>query len=163
MECWRRIFEFPNYSVSSRGRVLNDDTGRYMTLLVNQRGIVNVGLTKGKIQHKRSVSVLVATEFLPFPPNESFDTPINLDGERTNNHAENLMWRPRWFARKYYWQFLPNAPRGFVVPIKELETRERFETSWEAALKYGLIDREILIATLNHTYVWPTYQRFQVI
>jgi NUMOD4 motif len=163
MEDWRAIRSFPRYSVSTLGRVRNEKTDRLVTMSVNQRGFVIVGLMRDKVQYKRSVTGLVARAFLPPPPNDSFDTPINLNGERTNNYVENLTWRPRWFARKYYWQFLPNAPRGFMVPVEERKTGEIFNTSWEAAITYGLLDREIFIATLNHTFVWPTYQTFRVI
>jgi hypothetical protein len=164
LEVWRSIREFPGYSVGDEGHVRNDDTGRIMAMLVNQHGIGYVGLTKNYRQYKRSVAVLVATAFTPklAQHRDAFDTPINLNGDRIDNRASNLMWRPRWFAVKYFRQFHSNE-RGFNVPIEEIGTRERFKTSWDAALKYGLLDREILVATLNRTYVWPSYQRFRVL
>lgn len=162
MEDWREVDEFRGYSVSSCGRVRNDQTGYILSLLVNQRGIVNVSFNARGIQYKRSVSLLVARAFLPVHPLDSFDTPINLDGDRRNNHISNLMWRPRWFAVDYFKQF-QDWRRGFLVPIEETTTGERFENSWHAATKYGLLDKEIYIATLNRTYVWPTYQRFRVL
>lgn len=161
MEDWCAIRSFETYSVSSQGRVRNDKSGRIMALRINNRGIVTVGLVREKIQCKRAVSLLVAKAFLPSPSNRAFDAAINLDGERTNNHVTNLTWRPLWFARRYYLQFRPEAPRGFQVPVEEVKTKEIFNTSWEAAVKYGLLDREIFIATLNHTFVWPTYQQFR--
>jgi hypothetical protein len=161
MEHWTQLSEFPNYSISDHGRVRNDDTGRFMALLVNQMGNVHVGLTKGLTQYKRSVPLLVARTYLPTPP-ESFDTPVHLDGDTTNNHFENLVWRPRWFAIKYKLQF-SNGKRGFRVPIRERETKREFANGWEAATTYGLIDREIMQAVHNLTWVWPTYQVFEVI
>jgi hypothetical protein len=164
LEVWRYIREFPGYSVGDEGHVRNDDTGRIMAMLVNQHGIGYVGLTKNCRQHKRSVTVLVATAFTPKLAQHrgTFDTPINLNGVRTDNRASNLMWRPRWFAVKYFHQFQSNE-RGFNVPIEEIGTGEQFKTSWDAALKYGLLDKEIFVATLNRTYVWPSYQRFRVL
>lgn len=162
MEDWCEIVEFPGYSVSSHGRIRNDRTRRIMVVTVNQRGIVNVGLVRAGDQYKRSVAVLVAQAFLSSPGHPAFDTPIHLDGDRLNNHVSNLMWRPRWFAVKYHQQF-SNRERGFPVPVVEVNSGERFRNSWEAALKYGLIDREIAVATLNHTYVWPTYQIFELL
>lgn len=163
MEVWRRILEFPGYSVGDEGHVRNDETGRFMALLVNQHGVVSVGLTSNRIQHKRSLALLVAEAFIPrLPQHEAFDTPINLNGDRLDNRVVNLMWRPRWFAVKYFQQFKDPA-RGFVVPIEEVTTGERFANSWEASTKYGLLDREIMIATMNRTYVWPTYQKFRVL
>ena len=162
MEHWKPVPEFPTYSVSNQGRIRNDSTGRIMALLVNQYGVVNVGFFCSGILYKRAVAKLVAKAFLPEPKLSSFDTPINLDGDRCNNQVDNLMWRPRWFAVKYNHQF-HNDLRGFKKPIVDLKTGERFETSWDAAIKYGLLDREILVATMNNTYVWPTYQRFRVL
>lgn len=158
---WRSIKDFPGYEVSDTGFVRNSETGRVMRLRVNQRGIVNVGLMKGGIQYKRSVTVLVCDAFQP-RPREDFNTPINLNGDRLDNGITNLTWRPLWFAREYFRQF-GTGPVGFTRPIVELRTEERFETSWIAAIKYGLLDYEILKATINRTYVWPTYQRFRVI
>ena len=162
MDDWHEIRFFPGYSVSVFGTVRNDDTGRMMKLLVNPHGVVFVGLTRSRVQYRKAVALLVADAFVPRPIRKAFDTPINLDGNRWNNTVENLTWRPRWFAIKYVQQFKHNI-RGFTVPVEETRTGEQFPTSWEAAIKYGLLDREILIATLAHTHVWPTFQRFRVL
>lgn len=138
-----------------------------MVLTRNQRGIVQVGMMKGHEQHKRSVALLVARAFLPDPNDgeevqHPFDTPINLDGDRTNNHRENLMWRPRWFAIAYHQQFKQRVPQ-ILLPIRETRTGEIFETSRHAAVQHGLLEREIVLAVLNRTFVFPTYQYFEVI
>jgi len=164
MEQWCSIPTFSNYSVSNFGRVRNEETGRNMALLRNQHGLVNVGLTRNRVQYKRCVARLVAQAFLPAPPEDSFDTPINLDGDRTNNRAENLLWRPRWFAVKYFDQFdEPIRMGSFDTPIEEINSGEIFANSWDAAIRYGLLESEIFLAMLNRTYVWPTYQQFRVI
>lgn len=159
---WAPIEEFPGYSISESGRVRNDETQRYLALTRNQQGIIQVGLSKDGVQYKRGVALLVAKAFLPPPVPNSFDSIINLDGDRSNNDYTNLMWRPRWFAIQYHKQFY-NGKRGFNEPVMEIRSKERFKNSWEAATKYGLLDREIMIATLNRTYVWPTYQEFRLI
>jgi len=159
---WSVIPEFPNYSVSDTGFVRNDDSGKLMSGLVNQHNSLIVGITRGHVQYKRAVAPLVASAFLPPPKLETFNTPINLDGDRINCHVDNLMLRPLWFARKYFAQFRFLYPR-ISNPIEELKSGEWFENSRVAATTHGLLDLEILIATLNHTYVWPTYQRFRII
>lgn len=159
VEVWRAISGFTGYSVSTFGRVRNEWDGRIMTPLVNQQGVVHVGLTKNRVQHKRVVSRLVGEAFIVRPQLEAFDTLINLDGDRLNNRVDNLLWRPRWFAVKYFSQFRnPNC--GIRTPIQDLESGEMFDTSWDAAIKYGLLELDIFKATLNGTPVWPTYQRF---
>lgn len=168
MEDWRVVQGFECYSVSNLGRVRSDiaykngNTGRIITASTNQRGLAYVGLMKNGIQHKRSVALMVAHAFIFTARPLSFNTPINLDGDRHNNRVENLVWRPLWFARKYFRQFeypVARIPR----PIVEVKTEEQFDSSWDAALKHGLLDEEIFAATVDKTYVWPTYQRFEVI
>lgn len=159
---WKSIDEFPGYSVSDDGRVRNDDTGRVLVLTRNQHHLLQVGMMRDGLQHKRSVTLLVAKAFLEPPALETFDTPINLDGDRANNHVDNLMWRPRWFAVKYHQQFDGREPK-FNEPIQEIQTGYRYRDSLVAASTFGLLDQEIYTATLNRTYVWPTYQRFRVV
>ena len=162
METWREIRTFPGYSVSDFGNVRNDETGRIMTLLQNQHGVITVGLTKNLTQHKRSVAKLVATAFIQ-ESSPQFDTAVHLDGDRTNNLVENLVWRPRWFATKYYRQLeeLNEYNCAFTSPVEEIKTGIVFDTSWHATVVFGIMDREILISILNRTYVWPTYQMFR--
>lgn len=156
---WTKLGAFPDYEIDPFGNVRRLKSGRPVAVTFNQQGVPMVGLSRDLKQHRRSLALMVATQFLDRPPNSRFDTPIHLDGDRSNCSAENLMWRPRWFAIKYHQQFHNNL-RGFVVPVFEMETGETFKTSWEAALKYGLIDREILVANINRTVVFPTNQRF---
>jgi hypothetical protein len=167
MEHWNAIEPFPRYSVSTLGRVRNDKTGHALARSINQRGIVHVGLyDEDRIQHRRSVTLLVAHAFLPPHDEEAFDTPINLDGVRSNNCVENLTWRPRWFARRYIRQFeweQKNPYLDSTRPVEEVYTGECFKTSWEAATKYGLLLRDLTWSITNHVHVWPTHQMFRVI
>lgn len=164
LEVWKPIVSFPRYSVSDYGRVLNESTGKLLALLRNQQGIINVGLSRNRVQYKRSVSLLVASAFIPklATQRESFDTPIHLNGDLSDNRATNLMWRPRWFAIKFSEQ-MRRGPSGFSVPIQDVASKEIFPNSWEASIKFGILEMEIVVATLNKTYVWPTYQIFRVL
>lgn len=159
---WKEIDDFPGYSVSSTGSIRNDDSGRVLALQRNQRGVVNVGLVRDGLQHKRSVAVLVARAFLGDPEPPVFNTPIHLDGDTANNHVDNLMWRPRWFAMKYRRQVQRRRP-SVDKQIQELSTGHRFNSSLHAAMTFGLLDDEIRSAMVNRTYVWPTYQRFRIV
>ena len=168
MEEWRVVQGFSCYSVSTLGRVRSDiaykngNSGLIIRQSTNQRGVVYVGMMKNGIQHKRSVALMVAHAFIVTARPLTFTTPINLDGDRKNNCVENLLWRPTWFARKYFHQFeWPHA--RISRPIMEVKSEEVFENSWVAALTHGLIDQEIFEAVNDKTYVWPTYQRFEVL
>jgi hypothetical protein len=162
MEIWRTIPDFPAYSVSNMGRVRNDDTGRIMALSRNQYGFVYVGLTHGREQLKRSVAVLVAELFLPTWESDAFDTPIHLNGDRSDCRVENLMWRPRDFAIRYHKQFR-NDRIAVRATIEDEKTGQRFRNSMAAAQRFGLLDYDIARAIDTRSEVWPTYQRFRIV
>jgi hypothetical protein len=158
-ERWINVFGFPGYSVSDWGRVLNEGNGHQITPTRNTRGQAIVGLMKSGIQHKRSLTVLVANEFV-LKDQKSFDTPINLDGDRMNNHFANLKWRPLWFARKYHRQFV-DGHSTFDSPVEDIETGEIYKNSMHASIVNGVLDVEIYLSMINNTYVWPTGQIFR--
>lgn len=162
MERWEPIDLFPGYSVSSYGRIRADKSGRILALNTNQYGVLQVGMMRDREQRHRSVPLLVANAFLP-SPGEAFDTPINLDGDRSNNHVDNLAWRPRWFAIKYNQQFKHPYPNRINAPIIDLKTQEISVNSLECAKRYGLLEEDVVLSILNRTYVWPTYQEFGVV
>jgi hypothetical protein len=158
---WRRVHDFSSYSVSATGLVRNDETGRQMTRLVNQSGVVNVGLTRNRVQYKRAVALLVAKAFLTIALQDSFDTPINLNGDRFDNRVGNLMMRPRWFATKYFQQFHDDL--NDVYPIEDIDSGEQFKSTWDAAVQLGLLQTDIVISIHTGMPVWPTGQRFRAI
>lgn len=161
-EEWVPLEEFPGYSVSPLGQVRKDATGRVLVMRRNQYGVPYVGLMRGWKQHIRSLPRLVATAFIP-QPNEFFDTPINLDGNRMNNHVDNLVWRPRMYAVHYVNQFKERYKNSIKRPIREIETGEEFSDSLSAGCRFGLLEREVVQAILNNTVAWPTYQRFEIV
>lgn len=160
-ERWVDLRGFPGYSLSDWGRVLNNRTNCFVTVSVNNRGAAMVGLMKDRVQHKRSLALLVAEEFVHPGPNSDFNTPINLDGDRLNNHYTNLMFRPLWFARKYSIQFT-DSHSTILDPIEDVETHIVYENSMAAAIAHGLLDVEIYLSMTNNTYVWPTGQVFRL-
>jgi hypothetical protein len=160
-EQWKTIRDFPEYSVSNFGEIRSNKSGRILSTSPNQFGVVQVGLMRDGVQYHRSVPLLVAKEFLPIKPGP-FDTPINLDGDRNNNHIDNLVWRPRWFAIKFNRQFRYPSDMRVDRSIVDIKTGEVSVNSLECAKRYGLLEEEIAIAIMNKTYVWPTYQEFRL-
>jgi hypothetical protein len=164
MEHWQDLEDFPGYAVSSYGRVQNTLNGHIKIPTRNQMGIPSVNLIKDRVQYRRSVARLVARAFLPAPSRETFDTPINLDGDRTNNHVDNLMWRPRWFAVKYHAQLRDpelSPAFGYSGAVEVVDTGERFVSARDCATKYGLLEREIVLSAMNNVPVFPTWQTFR--
>jgi len=161
MERWVGIEEFPKYSVSDHGRIRQDDFDRLIHPRANQYGGVYVGLQRYGVQHVRSLPLIVAHTFIPQGV-ATFDTPINLNGDRFDCHVDNIMWRPRAFARKYNHQFKEPYFRTIEDRVWCIETGERFPNSFTAACRYGLLDSDVVASIEYMTYAWPTYQRFEL-
>lgn len=159
---WRRIDDFDGYDVSEDGDVYNSFNEKLLTKTINQQGIPTVALVKDFIdgkQRRRSVPLLVAKAFLPDPPSEHFNTPIHLDGDRSNCRANNLTWRPRWFAIKYHQERCIEPFPNWVRPFEVIETGEIFDHPKPCAIRYGLLegtDLGIHNAIVNEKFVFPT-------
>lgn len=164
-EIWKVIRDFPEYEVSSHGHIRSrrsSGNSGILALSKTQYGLVQVGLMREGVQYHRSVPLLVAKAFLPVKK-EPFNTPINLDGNRNNNRVDNLVWRPRWFAIRYNQQFRYPYPNPIKAPIMDIKTREISRDSFYCATRYGLLESDLVVSILNHTYVWPTYQEFVLV
>ena len=162
MSEWRPIYGFPRYSVNEHGEVRHEPNKRRVAPRYNQYGVPYVGLMKDWQQHIRSLPRLVAYAFLP-APSDIFNTPIQLDGDPGNCSAENLMWRPRWYAVKYKRQFGARYHRPINKPIRVIGHGERYRNSFEAALRFGLLEEEVVLSIENRTPAWPTYQEFELV
>lgn len=141
-EEWRDVEEFPGWSVSDLGRVMNDLTGRVMSTRRNAQGLtmVNVQLN-GKLK-TRLMSHLVQKAFGEEPKNESYNSVIHLNGDHGDCRASNLMWRPRWYALKYHKMF-DEDPTRVAVYIPAID--EFYPSLREFCTTYGLVE--------NYTYV----------
>ena len=162
-EDWRVVTSFPRYRVSNTGIVQNAKTCRPLSPTFNQRGILKVNLLNEGYLHTRAVGILVAREFLPEPPRRDFTSVIHLNGDRENCYATNLAWRPRSFAVKYHQQFDMPIFHTSQREVVDLETGRVYPTVQEAAVEHGLLFSEIVVASHNRTFVWPTYQQFRLI
>jgi hypothetical protein len=162
MNDWVPIQGFSAYSVNNLGQVRRDSFDRLVIPHSNQTESIYVSLMREGIQCQRALAPIVAKAFLdsPVPP---FDTPINLDGDRWNCAADNLMWRPRWFAIQYHQQFKNPYYSPVLDPVKARGEREVFSNSFAAAIRYGLLERDVVMSIYNNTYAWPNYMIFELV
>lgn len=162
MEVWVPIEGFPRYSVSSYGRVRNDETERILTVLKNRGGVAMVGMYRPDgVQIKKSLGKLVATAFVEVPRYRiPFDTVVHLDNDKMNNHPSNLIWRPQWFAWLYHRQFAKYS-RDESIAVRDCGTGEEYDNIWEVIVRNGLLYRDIVVSVYDRTPVFPTFQRFE--
>jgi hypothetical protein len=155
------IDEFPDYVVSSHGRVLNA-RGKEMTKSPTQHGDLTVGLMRDGEQHRRSIKTLVARAFVR-QENEIFDTPILLDWDRGNLNWWNIAWRPRWFALMYIRQADEAESWWYAGPLRDTKHGGEYENILHAAMSTGSLVRDIRQGLMNHSPVFPTGAIFEFI
>lgn len=131
---WAVIPEFPDYHVSDQG-LIRQRGGMEMRPSLTVDGTPKVNLTRNGEQFTRSVARIVAEAFC-HKRSDLFDTPVHLDGDKTNNIHDNLVWRPRWWALRYARQFpLPesiNQGDPLVSAVVNETTGELFENCYTA-------------------------------
>lgn len=151
---------FPGYELSNSGQVKNT-WGKMLKMSANQEGIVRVGLMKRDEAKQKTVSVLrlVARMFVQ-GRSATFDTPIQLNGNREDVHVHNILWRPRWFAVKYFRQFTETKEPLFTAKIYDVEDSKEYDDSRAAAMANGLLEEDILLSVANGSPCFPTWQRF---
>lgn len=90
IEQWVTINNYPNYVVSSFGRVMNVRRGKIIRGSVSVDGYVQVGLRKNNRTKPHYVHRLVAGEFIANPYNKPLVD--HIDNNPNNNHYTNLRW-----------------------------------------------------------------------
>jgi hypothetical protein len=92
VQTFKVIEEYPNFSISQCGKIKNNTSGKILKTVIHKKGyeVINIkpyGRGAGK---SLKIHRLVAKAFLPNPLNK---LQVNhLDGNKQNNHMNNLEW-----------------------------------------------------------------------
>ena len=89
-EFWSTIKDYPNYEVSSLGRVMNIKTGRIIKPAPLKNGYFIINLCNDKGIKSVFVHRLVAEAFILNP--ENLETVDHINGDKSNNSVNNLQW-----------------------------------------------------------------------
>lgn len=104
LEVWKSIDESGKYFISSEGRVKSylGKRAKILKPYTNQSGYYRVDICLEK-RHTYLVHQLVANAFIVNDDPERKDTIDHIDGDKTNNSANNLRWLSRSDnCRAYY-------------------------------------------------------------
>lgn len=92
-EVWRDIEGYPDYKISSHGRVKSYKGPKVKILkLISDRGYLKITLRVDKKTFKTGVHRLVAKAFIPNPDKENYDQVDHKNHLRDDNHYRNLRW-----------------------------------------------------------------------
>lgn len=87
-EQWKPIADFPRYTVSDHGRIMNALSGKILNGGFDRDGYCRVCLRTDTEKKSKQVHSLVAAAFIgPRPTGLHVN---HIDGEKTNNHVSNL-------------------------------------------------------------------------
>lgn len=148
-ELIKEIKDFPNYLITSHGRVWSKQLNNWLTPTKNRRGNhIRLYVNLGK-KHRFYIHQLVAKAFLPNPQNlPEID---HIDGDATNNHLENLRWvtHQENMKNKVTKERLKKNGESYYVEIEEIATGRIFHGYQEASKATGLSKAAILQHTKN--------------
>ena len=132
MECITKQIEgFPGYWINSDGRVWSDKSKKWLVPNDNGRGYLQVKLSNENVCRNIFVHRLVAEAFVPNDDPEHKDTVDHIDGDKTNNRADNLQWLSN----------ADNIRKSQCKPVMLFDTLsgdvEQFKSQTEAAAFLG--------------------------
>ena len=160
---WIELEEFPSYSINQYGEIVNPKNEVFRRYSVAQNGMQKVTLydTDGRLK-TRSVAVLVAKTFCePLTPH--CNTVIHLDGDFTNCRADNLTWRPRWYAVKFHRQFhydVFHTGYAHLEDIEEIGSGRQYRSIKEVCMVEGLYCVDVYKSLVEEIPVPVTGQEF---
>ena len=164
-EVWKTIPDFPNYEISNFGQIYNIKKDKMMRTSRTSFGHVKITLTSewdGQ-RYTRSVAQMVAEAFVE-PPNLLSDHVVVLDGNFSNLTAENLVWRPRWYAWLYTHQLKTQQPIHYRnLPVINLMTGDEYKSIVDAGMTEGLLFADIWRSTYTSAQIFPYGAIFEVL
>lgn len=155
-EVWKPIPGFPNYQISNLGRIYNQSQDMIMSSAPNNFGNHKISLygIDGK-RYTRSVAYFVAKAFVR-PPTGLCTQVVVLDGDFNNLAAENLAWRPNWFAWRYTHQLKVHQPIYHRnLPVMNVRSGTVYGNVVEAGIAEGLLFDDIWRSTYTGAEIFP--------
>lgn len=159
-EEWEEIPEFPGYSVSTFGRIWNNNRNKEVQTSVSNWG--NVKVSFGPERATRSVAKLVAEAFVE-PPDDLSDCLIFYDGNQRNVRADNIAWRPRQFAFYYSRQMRRGQPVHFRnLPIENIDLHIEYDSVVQAGMTEGVLFEDIWDSTYLGRRPYPFHYKYRI-
>lgn len=90
MEEFRVVEEFPNYSISNLGNIINNKFNKVRKQQTDKDGYKKIMLYKNNKSKLLSIHRLVAIAFIPNPNNK--EQVNHKDNNPSNNNVDNLEW-----------------------------------------------------------------------
>lgn len=163
-EGWKKIPGFNNYEISSFGQIYRRDRDIMMRPSHTLTGHVKISLIcdyDGE-RYTKGVAQMVAEAFVA-PPTGLCSQVVMLDGNLDNLVAENLMWRPPWFAWMYVRQLKTLQPQHYLnLKIRNVDTGVIYDSIIEAGMTEGLLFDDVWRSTYSGDRIFPFGHEYEV-
>ena len=126
----RIIENYPNYTISDKGEIVNTNTNKELKGYIRKDGYVIISLSKGGKKYKCYLHRLVAETFIPNPDN--LPQVNHKDEDKTNNCVSNL----EWITPKDNCNYGTRNERqglGHSKPIEQYDLEGNFIKEWDSA------------------------------
>lgn len=150
MEIWKPLRDFPNYNISSEGRIMNIKTQKILATSVDAKGRLVTSVRKNGKRHTVPIGNLVAKTFLGDCP--GMDIRYK-DSDMRNVSVQNLCWSTRSETiSEAYRRGTKKCPN--CVSVTVAETGETYESIRACARDTGCDPSQIskqLRGLINHS------------
>ena len=144
---------YDNYDVSNQGRVRkhNKTSTRLMMVRTTPAGHAYTRLTADGVQSTHSIAKLVLEAFRAPKLVDEANYILHLDGDRTNNHIDNLRWTTRGNAIRYHRSYIRESKSKYCTqrPLIEMSSRQLYKSVLEAARELAIPPIDIYNQCMN--------------
>ena len=130
-EEWKTIVDYPNYQISSMGRIKNNKSDIMRPSITN--GYYGLNLFKDGLSSRHSIHVLVAKAFLPNTHPENLDMVNHKNGNKLDNNLSNLEWYNNSLNIIHAYE------TGLFVPhkckVRQLSLEGEFIKEWDSIIE----------------------------
>lgn len=149
MDQWKTVANKPRYKVCRDGQIMNVETGLILKPIEQSTGYMHVTLCDEHKCQQMSVHRVVAKAFVPNPNN--YSQVNHIDGDKTNNRADNLEWCTNSQNMKHAYATglqrpIPEQIEASLrksaevrrVPVRDIKTGKKYDSVTDCAQHVGL-------------------------
>jgi hypothetical protein len=159
-EVWKKIEDYSKYSVSSHGRIRNDETGKLIAIHY-RKDYARVSIYSDEGPRKtHSLHLIVAYHFVENP--EGLDEVNHKNGVKSDNYYENLEWVTHSENMTHAHQTgLRRRTAGEENPFNKLEesTVHKICELFQNGRRIFQVRKELNLEHLSHACIGNIYHR----